>query len=585
LNAPEGIDDDVVDRAAHEALLQFLYMAPIGLVQIAADGAIGMMNPLAVSLMMPLVAGARLDNLYDALHETAPQLRVLAAAFAGAHGPVCDVVRIPLPGPPAGMPPTRTVALSLFKLDARTFMAVLRDVTSELALERLEREASARVDSLTEMLNRTGLRERLQAGLGRGDEARGRHGAVLFINLDRFRQINDGLGHAAGDEVLALLADRLRATLRQGLRTGAEAAREPIVARLGGDEFAVVLDDLSREADVAIVAERILSVMGRSFAVRGHRLQCSLSMGIVLRTQFAGDADAVLQDASIAMVEAKRSGGGRFVAFKPEMRDRAARRQDLEQDLRRALAEGQLFVVYQPVVGFRPDGCSVDSSVGVEALVRWRHPQRGIVPPLDFIGLAEECGLIGELGHQVLDAACRQFVAWRDSLGPRAPRSLAVNLSRGQLELPSIAASVAAVLRASGMRAQDLQLEITESLAAQDENVQARLSELKALGVTLALDDFGTGYSSLSSLHLLPVDTVKIDRSFVSDAVTSAHHRVLVEATVRVARSLGMSTVAEGIETAEQSALICSLGCDKGQGYHFSRPLPADELAAWARLR
>jgi EAL domain-containing protein (putative c-di-GMP-specific phosphodiesterase class I) len=328
-----------------------------------------------------------------------------------------------------------------------------------------------------------------------------------------------------------------------------------------------------------------MSVLGLSFAVRAHRLQCSLSMGIVLRAQFAGDADAVLQDASIAMVEAKRSGGGRAVVFKTEMRERAARRQDLEQDLRIALAEGQLFVVYQPVVGFRPGDCSVDSSVGVEALVRWRHPLRGIVPPLDFIGLAEECGLIGELGHQVLDAACRQFVAWRDSLGPRAPRSLAVNLSRGQLELPSIAASVAAVLRDSGMRAQDLQLEITESLAAQDENVQARLSELKALGVTLALDDFGTGYSSLSSLHLLPVDTVKIDRSFVSDAVTSAHHRVLVEATVRVARSLGMSTVAEGIETAEQSALICSLGCDKGQGYHFSRPLPAEELAAWARVR
>jgi GGDEF domain-containing protein len=253
LSTAGDIDDDVVDRAAHEALLQFLYMAPIGLVQIAADGAIGMMNPLAVSLMLPLVADARLDNLYDALHQAAPQLRGLAAAFGDAHGPVCDALRIPLPGPPAGMAPTRTVALSLLKLDARSFMAVLRDVTSELALEQLGREASARVDSLTEMLNRTGLRDRLQAGLGGSDEVPGRHCAVLFINLDRFRQINDSLGHVAGDEVLALLANRLRSTLRQGVRTRTDAAHEPIVARLGGDEFAVVLDDLAQEADVHIV--------------------------------------------------------------------------------------------------------------------------------------------------------------------------------------------------------------------------------------------------------------------------------------------------------------------------------------------
>jgi EAL domain-containing protein (putative c-di-GMP-specific phosphodiesterase class I) len=215
-------------------------------------------------------------------------------------------------------------------------------------------------------------------------------------------------------------------------------------------------------------------------------------------------------------------------------------------------------------------------------LVRWRHPQRGIVPPLDFIGIAEECGLIGALGQYVLDEACRQFVAWREALGERAPRTLAVNLSRGQLELPGFVDSVAEILHRNRMHARDLQLEITESLAAQNEEVQARLHELKSLGLTLALDDFGTGFSSLSSLHLLPVDTVKIDRSFVSESVTSAHHRALIEATVRVAASLGMSTVAEGIETNLQSQLICELGCDKGQGYYFSRPLDAEQLATWA---
>ena len=213
--------------------------------------------------------------------------------------------------------------------------------------------------------------------------------------------------------------------------------------------------------------------------------------------------------------------------------------------------------------------------------MRWRHPQRGLVPPLDFIGVAESCGLIDAIGQLVLDAACRQFVAWQGELGALAPRTLAVNLSRAQLVAPGFVGAVAATLAAAGMAAAALQLEITESLAAQDCCVQSRLHELKALGLTLALDDFGTGYSSLASLHLLPVDTVKIDRSFVSLAASSPHHRVLIEATVQVANSLGMNTVAEGIETADQAAIVRELGCDKGQGYLYSRPLAATEIGPW----
>ena len=257
----------------------------------------------------------------------------------------------------------------------------------------------------------------------------------------------------------------------------------------------------------------------------------------------------------------------RFVVFEPEMQIRAARRGDIEAELRCALAESQLYVVYQPVVGLRTRG-AIDCTVGVEALVRWLHPTRGVVMPIEFIAVAEECGLI---------------VHWQNELGPRAPRTLAVNLSRAQLAQPGFVSTVEAILRGTQMPPASLQLEMTESLAAQHDQVREQLRQLKSLGLTLALDDFGTGYSSLASLHLLPVDTVKIDRSFVRQSDSSAHHRVLIEATVRVANSLGMTTVAEGIETDAQAAVVRELGCDKGQGYLYSAPLLPDEVAHWLR--
>jgi len=307
----------------------------------------------------------------------------------------------------------------------------------------------------------------------------------------------------------------------------------------------------------------------------------------VLRAQAIGDGDGVVQKASIAMVEAKRTGGGRYVVFEPHMQERAARRSGIEVELRRALAERELFVVYQPIVRLREDN-ALDGSAhpaGVEALVRWRHPTRGLIPPLDFIGVAEECGLIGPVGEFVLTTACHQFVEWQRELGARAPQTLAVNLSRAQLFQPGLVASVREILDSSGMRSRQLQLEVTESLAAQDERVQRHLHALKELRLTLSLDDFGTGYSSLASLHQLPIDTVKIDRSFVSQADTSYHHRVLIEATVRVATSLGMSTVAEGIETLAQANVVHKLGCEKGQGYYFSKPLSAADIVGWLGVK
>jgi len=321
-------------------------------------------------------------------------------------------------------------------------------------------------------------------------------------------------------------------------------------------------------------------VLAAPYRVGGVVLHSSASIGIVTSEHPANDANTVMRDADTAMYEAKRGGRGRWVVFDPAMHERVARSVETERDLRLALQRGELFVVYQPVVALQRDG-----RTGVEALVRWRHPVRGLVSPVDFIPVAEESGLIVALGQFVLDTACRQFVAWQRTLGAAAPGSLAVNLSTVQLRLPGLIADVQRTLADSGITPAALQLEVTESLAAQDETARERLRAFKALGIRIALDDFGTGYSSLACLHQLPVDTVKIDRSFVSHAETSAYHRVLIEATIRVAETLGMATVAEGIETESQAVLMRQLHCGRGQGYLWSRPLEADALADWLLAR
>ncbi len=579
---------------AYEALIEFLYRSPIGLVQIDADGTVDMMNPMAAQLLMPISGDGGLDNLYDSLNCVAPQLRALVEGAAGA-GVVCDSLRMPVgncgPAGTAGAPGMpQVLSISLLKVDAQRSMAVLTDATLESQREQRTLDsrlnAAARTDSLTRLANRVGVLEQLQRTIEGHAGTEGGEFAVLLINCDRFAHVNDTLGHAGGDEVLGLIADRLRATLRPGdaIARGGLASNSLMTARIGGDEFVVILDRLRRPDDVLVVTRRLLDVLSEPYRLRGGVVHATASIGVVLQPQAHGDAAAVLRDAGLAMRDAKQAGGARCVVFETGMRRRAEQRGGIEEDLRHAIPAGQLFVVYQPVVALRLDSDVSppgQGPAGVEALVRWRHPQRGIVPPFEFIGIAEECGLICDIGEQVLVLACRQFAEWRVRLGERAPGSLAVNLSRAQLAHPDFVGLVARTLEATGIEPARLQLEVTESLAAQDSLVQARLHELKALGVTLALDDFGTGYSSLSSLHLLPVDTVKVDRSFVSAAATNAHQRVLIEATVRVAASLGMDTVAEGIETADQADVVRRLGCDKGQGYLYSRPLEADDLLSW----
>jgi diguanylate cyclase (GGDEF)-like protein len=576
------IDTNKVD--AYEALVQFLYRAPIGLVQAGLDGTVDMLNPMSSSLLMPLARDGSLDNLFTVLQHVAPQLRAMTADFAAPSGVVCEGLRVQL-GDAAAPGGPQVLSLSVLKLDGMRLMATVTDATAEVQREqeRLARRlrSQARTDALTRMPNREAVLEQLQQMLGRAPLADGGGFALVFMNCDRFRQVNDALGQAAGDRLLVQIGDRIRATLRPPSdRIDPHAGAGQMAARVGADEFAVVLDGLRSRDDAERVAVRLLDALARPHALDGQDIVIRLSMGLVWSADAGASAGEVLRDASIAMVEAKRAGGARCIAFETAMRERAARRADIESDLRQALVDDQLFVVYQPVVGLRPDGAT-DHAAGVEALVRWRHPARGVVPPIEFIQVAEESGLIGALGDFVLRSACRDFAAWQRDLGERAPRLLAVNLSRAQLAEPGWPAVVRDVLARNGMRPEQLQLEVTESLAAQDQQVQQRLHELKAIGVTLALDDFGTGYSSLSSLHQLPVDTVKIDRSFVCQADTSHHHRVLIEATVKVAQSLGMSTVAEGIETEAQAAAVRAQSCAKGQGYLFSRPLTSTDLLGW----
>jgi diguanylate cyclase (GGDEF)-like protein len=580
---------------AYEALVQFLYRAPIGLVQTDASGAVDMLNPMASNLLMPLARDGGLDNLFAVLDGVAPQVKAMADAFVQPSGVICDALRVPLgdgPGAP-GVP--RVLSFSLMKLDPARLMLAITDATQDMQREqenlRRRLRSAARTDALTRLPNRAAAVEQLQGLLDRGAARRAddERFALLFLNCDRFRQINDTLGQSAGDRLLVAVGDSLLATLADRMRAGGLSAQGRIdpaaggaglVARIGGDEFVVLLDGLRHRDEADRLALRLLDTLARPHTIDGHEVACRASIGVFWDTGMGGDADEAMRDASIAMIEAKRAGGARHVLFEAEMRERAARRADIEAQLRTALAEEQLFVVYQPVVGLNADG-STDHSAGVEALVRWQHPTRGLVPPFDFIGIAEECGLIDQIGDFVLERACVDFMRWREQLGQSAPRLMAVNLSRAQLAQPDWAPKVAGILAATGMPAASLQLEVTESLAAQDEQIQVRLHELKALGIKLALDDFGTGYSSLSSLHLLPVDTVKIDRSFVCKADTSHHHRVLIEATVKVAQSLGMNTVAEGIETAAQLDAVRAQSCAKGQGYLFSRPLVSSALVEW----
>ena len=443
-----------------------------------------------------------------------------------------------------------------------------RDVSERKAFEE-QLSHQAFHDSLTRLPNRALFQERLGHALARSRRC-GSLVAVLFLDLDNFKIVNDSLGHEAGDGLLLTVTERLSACVRPG----------DTVARLGGDEFTVLLEDLDDEAQAVGLAERIAATLSVPLVVSGREVFTTASLGIACEngaTLGAGRTpDDLVRDADTAMYQAKTQGKSRAVVFDAKMNVQAVNRLELEMDLRRALEKEEFRVFYQPIVSLE-----TRRVCEVEALVRWEHPVRGLVPPGDFIPLAEETGLIVPLGLWVLWEACQQGRAWQQSHRAGPPLRVSVNVSARQLQQPDLVAQVAQVLAGTGLAPACLKLEITESVMMLDaDETIPRLHALRALGVHLAVDDFGTGYSSMAYLSSLPIDTLKIDRSFVTKMGRSEDDAAIVRAIVTLAKTLSLQITCEGIETADQLAHLCSLDCDQGQGYHFSRPLPAAECAA-----
>jgi diguanylate cyclase (GGDEF)-like protein/PAS domain S-box-containing protein len=446
-------------------------------------------------------------------------------------------------------------------LHARSFT---RDVT-ELKLAETQLRYSSLHDRLTGLPNRTLFLEHVGLGLQRAERAPDSSFAVMFLDCDHFKNVNDSLGHAAGDQLITEIGRRLELGTRPG----------DMVARFGGDEFTLFLDDVHDVLDALRVAERVQHQLAAPFTAEGQELYVTASIGVALSATGYTRPDDVLRDADIAMYRAKQHGRARAEVFDPAMRDRVRERLSLETALRHALDRRELRLAYQPIHDLRTERIT-----GFEALVRWEHPERGIMLPGDFIPLAEETGLIVPIGAWVLREACRQASAWR-ALRGAADLAMSVNLSPGQVAQAGLPGDVATALRESGLPPESLRLEVTESLLLEGvDDVAAQLERLRALRVGLVMDDFGTGYSSLSYLRRFPLDGLKIDRSFVRRVGLRRGDTELVRTIIALAQNLNMSVVAEGVETAAQRDRLLELGCTLGQGFFFAEPLEAAAAGA-----
>ncbi len=621
-----GLLDTPVEAAFDRftALAHRLLGAPVCILTLVdaerdfVKSAVGLPAPLAAARQVPTGAGApsfcqyivaedaplAVDDARDhPVFGDFPSVRHLgASACAGA----------PLRGPdghPLGTLCVLEYEPRVWTENDRAVLLTLAEAAStEIALRLEAARAHAALahqathDALTGLVNRALFRERVGQALARRAAGRGAGGgdqaAVLFVDLDDFKRVNDTLGHAAGDRLLQRVATRLQAATR-GVDT---------VARLGGDEFGVLLEGLSAPADAEAVVHRILRALaapvsvgdadegapagaapapdegGAGAAGPGRVVITSASIGLA-HPDAASTAEQLLRDADVAMYRAKRGGKGRHAVFDPTLEAAGRERQALEAELRELLAHsdastphgGALALVFQPVVRLA-DG----APVSVEALVRWHHPRRGVVPPVAFVPLAEETGLARALGRWVVGAACRQLAAWEAALPAEHVPAVAVNVSGRQLEDADVVADVADALRASGVSPARLTLEITETALARDPaRARAVLVALKALGVRLAIDDFGTGYSSLGYLQDFPVDVLKIDKRFVDGVAGGGTEAALARTIIGLAESLGLRTVAEGVERDPQQAALQGLGCELGQGYLFARPMPGADVAAW----
>ena len=442
-------------------------------------------------------------------------------------------------------------------------VVTLRDISDRKAFER-KLQHQALHDSLTGLANRALFTDRVEHALARR-RPEGHSVVVVFLDLDDFKTVNDSLGHAAGDQLLSSVAERLSGCLRPSDTT----------ARLGGDEFAVLLEEVESPEAAFAAADRLRASLVDPFALEGKEVDIHASLGIAFADDGAVGPEELLRNADIAMYMAKSRHKGGYEVFEPSMHEAALRRLDLKAELQRAVDNGDFVLQYQPIVGL-----DTDRVVGFEALVRWVHAERGMVPPGEFVALAEETNLILPLGRWVLEQAARQGRSWHAQLGT----TMSINLSQKQLAQAGLVDEVADVLRRTGVDPAAVTLEITESVVMHDvERTVDVLQRLRDLGVSVAIDDFGTGYSSLATLRQLPIDVLKIDKAFVDGVAESAEDAVLVGTVIDLARGLGLTTVAEGIETSGQLAKLRQLGCQRGQGYHFARPLHGDDAEDLAR--
>ncbi|MGC3987378.1 MAG: EAL domain-containing protein [Pseudorhodoferax sp.] len=451
--------------------------------------------------------------------------------------------------------------------------SIIQDIGPRKLLETQLRN-EARTDRLTGLPNRAMLLERLQQAVARAKADPGARFALLFLDFDRFKLVNDSLGHEAGDQLLKQIADRLRESLRSD-ETQAPRASGSIVARLGGDEFVVLLHEVQTAEQAARVANRLLKAFAAPYGIKGKEIHSTASIGIMVADQDCGSADEVLRNADMAMYEAKQAGRATMAFFDPAMLTRVTRAVRIEEALRNAIKAGELSLVYQPVIDLETGQLR-----SAEALVRWNHPELGTVSPTEFIPIAEESGLIVGIGEWVLRRACLQWRNWFEEDPVRAPETVSVNLSRIQmLQGDRLVEQVAALLHETGMHPGQLQLEVTEREVMRDPQAARDLMQrLRALGVRLAMDDFGTGTSSLGCLRDYPFDVIKIDKSFVDGLSDDIGTLAVMHATISLVDNLGMASVAEGVEQYEQVGVLQSIGCRYGQGYLFSRPVPGEQL-------